>query len=731
MKKILFFFICLFILSTENTFCQKKNLTYNQVYNFAEPRLTKPLPLLKGWLDDNYFLEVKTDSSKSIFQPVLMKVSVKDGSSEVFIDYQKINKNLPNGFSIEKAINSFDYKGFLFNERRDLYYYSLNKNQFIQLTNDTLEEKNPKFSPDNKKIAYTKNNNLFVYDLDKQKETQLTFDGSNLIYNGWASWVYYEEILGRSSNYAAFWWSPKSNKICFLRFDDSPVPEFPLYRADGQHGSLEIQRYPKAGDPNPKVKLGILDLATEKIVWADFDENLDQYIAWPFWTNDGNQLTIQWMNRDQNNIKIYFVDTSTGKLKELYNEVQRTWVEWFEDLYFLKNNKGFILRTSVDGWYRLYFYDMNGNLKKKLTDGNLNALDIAYVDEQKEKVYFHGWKDNSTERHLFVVNLDGKGLKQITLTEGTHNCTISPGGKYFYDRYSNILTPPRIDLYSINGKKIRVIGDSKILLMNEYNLTKPELFSIPTEDGYKLPAVWYLPPNFDQSKKYPVIISIYGGPGYPTVRNSFPYWLEPYYLAQNGIIYFSVDHRGSGHFGKKGIDLMYRNLGKWEMHDYIEAVKWLKKKSFIDSNKIAITGGSYGGYITALALTYGADYFKYGIAEFGVMDWKLYDNVYTERYMDKPEENEEGYKNSSVLNYVKNYKGKLLIIHGTMDDNVHMQNSIQLIYELQKLNKDFELMIYPNARHGITAPLRNHSNKLKVQFWFKYLLGKELDIERN
>ncbi len=723
--------LILFVLINNYLLSQKKFLTYKQVYNFAEPRLTDPLPKLIGWLDDHHYLEVKSDSSKSIFTPVLMKINVKDFSEEIFIDYRKINKNLPAEFKIENAIASENYTGFLFNQKNDLYYYSLSNNQLLQLTNDTSEEKNPKFSPDGKKIAFTKNNNLYVFDLEKQREIQLTFDGNNLIYNGWASWVYYEEILGRASRYAAFWWSPKSDKICFLRFDDSTVPEFPLFIADGQHGRLEIQRYPKAGDPNPKVKFGIIDLNNLKTIWADFDENVDQYIAFPFWTQDGNQLTIQWMNRDQNNIIIYFVDTSTGRLKVLYNEKQNTWVEWFEDLYFLKNDKGFLLRTSVDGWYHLYHYDMNGKLKKKLTDGNLTVLDIAYVHEKNEKIYFHGWKDNSTEKHLFVVNLNGSSLKQITNIEGTHNCTISPGGNYFFDRYSNINTPTKIDLYTIDGKKIKNICDSKNPIMNQYNLAKVEIFRIPTEDGYQLPAIWYLPPDFDENKKYPVIISIYGGPGSPTVRNSFPYWLEPFYLAQKGIIYFSVDHRGSGHFGKKGIDLMHRNLGKWEMHDYIETVKWLMTKSFVDTSKIAITGGSYGGYVTALALTYGSNYFKYGIAEFGVMDWKLYDNVYTERYMDRPEKNIDGYKNSSVLNYVKNYRGNLLIIHGTMDDNVHMQNSIQLIYELQKLNKNFELMIYPNARHGITMPLRNHFVKLKTQFWFRNLLNREFDIEKD
>ncbi|MEW6701815.1 MAG: DPP IV N-terminal domain-containing protein, partial [Bacteroidota bacterium] len=576
-----------------------------------------------------------------------------------------------------------------------------------------------------------RSNNLFAYDIEKEKETQLTKDGSASIYNGWASWVYYEEILGRASQYAAFWWSPNSEQIAFLRFDDNPVPEFPIYRADGQHGELEKQRYPKAGDPNPFVKLGIANSENGKITWADFEEKADQYIAWPFWTKDSKQLTVQWMNRSQDNIIIYTIDPSTGNKKELYNEKQPQWVEFFEDLYFFDNGSGFILRSNVDGYSHLYYYDMNGKLKKRLTQGSYSVADIAYVDEKNGKVFFHSSMQKSWDKHLYVVKLDGSGLKQLTTNPGVHTCTVSPNGKYFYDRYSSSTKPPKLDLFKGDGIFIRTLADSKTAAMDEYDLAKVELFTISSGDGFDLPAVWFLPPDFDTNKKYPVLFSIYGGPETPSVRNSFPFFLEGYYLAQNGIIYISVDHRGSGHFGKKGVALMHRNLGKWEMNDYGIAAKWLKSKSFVDSTKIGISGGSYGGYIAALALTKGADYFTHGIAEFGVMDWKLYDNVYTERYMDTPAENPDGYKNSSVLNYVDKYKGKLLITHGTMDDNVHMQNTLQLVYELEKLDKDFELMLYPNARHGIGGSLRNHSTRESVQFWFKNFLERDLDINKD
>jgi dipeptidyl-peptidase-4 len=305
---------------------------------------------------------------------------------------------------------------------------------------------------------------------------------------------------------------------------------------------------------------------------------------------------------------------------------------------------------------------------------------------------------------------------------------MSSGGKFFIDRFSNIQSPAKIELYTIDGSSIRELGNQKSDTAEEYALGEVEMFTIPTEDGFELPVKWILPPDFDDSKKYPVIFNIYGGPGTADVKNSFSTFLGPQFFAQNGIISISADNRGSEHFGKKGQAMMHRYLGKWEMEDLISIVKWLRKKDFIDESKIGITGGSYGGYVTCMAMTYGADYFTHGVAEFSVTDWQLYDNVYTERYMDTPEENPDGYKSASALNYVEKYKGKMLLIHGTMDDNVHMQNTIQLVDKLQDINKDFELMLYPNERHGWGPPKYFHSARESVQFWFKHFLNKELNI---
>ncbi len=730
MKNLKTFFILLAVTAVifSDASAQKKNFTYKQVYEMGGGMrgmmgMMGRAPI--SWLDDENYLEMKSDPAKPGSRPVLMKVNAEDGKSEIFIDNSKVQ--LPEGFSIDRpALTSKDYQHYIFNSKNNLYYYSRPENSFKQLTKDDAEEKVPQLSPDGKKVAYVKKNNLYVFNIETEKETQLTNDGTNLIYNGWASWVYMEEILGRATAYSAFWWSPKSDKIAFLRFDDNPVPEFPLFRADGVHGELERQRYPKPGDPNPFVKFGIANIADGKITWADFDEKADQYIAWPTWTKD-NKLTVQWMNRGQDNIIIYWIDTNTGKKTELYNEKQKEWVEWFEDLYFFDNGSGFIIKTNVDGWDHLYYYDLKGKLIKRLTQGDWQVNNFT-VDEKNKKVYFYSPMKKSTDRYLCVVGLDGKGLKQLTTFPGSHSGSVSPNSKYYIDSYSNITTPAKTELYKIDGKLLRTLSDTKSNQYDEYAMAKPELFTIPSGDGYDLPAIWYLPADFDPNKKYSVIFNEYGGPNSGSVRNSYSPGVAQSYLAQHGIISFSVDHRGTGHFGKKGVALMHRNLGKWEMNDYAAAVRWLKSKSFIDSTKIGITGGSYGGYVTALAMTKDADYFNYGIAEYGVMDWKLYDNVYTERYMDTPAENPDGYKAGSVLTYIDKYKGKMLITHGTMDDNVHMQNTIQLITEMQKQNKDFELMLYPNFRHGVGMP---HATRERVKFWFKYLLGRELDTNKD
>jgi dipeptidyl-peptidase-4 len=661
----------------------------------------------------------------------IYKVDAETGESEIYFDYQKWNQSLPSGFLLERAADrTEDYKRFIFNSADNLYYFSTGSNELIQITDSDEVEKNPTFSPDGERIAYTSDNNLYVYDIQSGLIAQLTEDGSDYIFNGYASWVYYEEILGRTSRYKAYWWSPDSRKIAYLKFDDSPVPKFPLYRAEGSHGKLEWQRYPKSGDPNPVVSLGVFDLEENKLDWIVSNEEID-YVAWPAWTPDSKKLFYQWVNRGQDSISIYSYDLSSGEKRIIYTESQDSWVEFFEDLYMFQDNSGFIVRSDKEGWRHLYYYDPDGNLKQKITDGNWRVYDLQYVDEENKKVYFHASLDEPTEKHFYVINLDGTGLKKLTDKAGYYTASASTSGNLFYARYSNLNTPAKLKLYKGDGEFIRELGDSKSEIYDDYKIPRGELFWVETSDGVSLPVKWYLPPDFEETNKYPVIIYVYGGPGSASVYNSYPMFRSPFYYAQNNIIYLMVDHRGSAHFGKEGESRMHRNLGKWEMNDYIEVVKWLRTKPFIDSAKIGITGGSYGGYAVCMALTYGADYFTHGIAQLSVTNWHLYDNFYTERFMDKPSENREGYKFGSAMTHAANYKGKLMLVHGTMDDNVHMQNTIQLVDRLTDLNKDFDLLLYPNSRHGIGMPKRRHLSRETVEFWFKYLLDKEFESKND
>ena len=712
-----------------NAVAQSKRLTYAQVFRRGEPRLTQPLPRITGWLDDRHYLVNKRMDAEEGPGTVLLKVNAKTGRERVFLDFQEYVDALPEGFRLrEYSERTEDWRTFLFSREADLYIFSLDSREFRRLTENAAEENNPRFSPDGSTIAFTREHDLYVADEKSGVEQRLTTDGSETVYNGWASWVYYEEILGRRSRYRAFWWSPDSKMLAFLRFDDSRVPVFNITGADGVHGELEVQRYPKPGDPNPGVRLGIVHIDTGEIVWVDVEGDDDQYVAWPFWTPDSRQLFFQWMNRGQDRIILYAADPKTGEKRMIVDESQTAWVDFFTDLHFFEDGRGFILRSDRDGWSHLYTYDLDGRMIRQVTRGDWSVRNIGRVDEKNNRIFFEASPDRSVENHLYCIDLSGGDPVRLTENPGWHRCDVSQEGQYFIDDYSSIDHPTIRELWTTQPKRIRILGDSKLPLMDSYAMGKVETFTIPTDDGVDLPAVWVLPPDFDSSKKYPVIFSIYSGPGSTDARNAFG-GLRDHFFAQNGIITVAVDHRGSSHFGKRGMAMMHRNLGKWEMQDLTAAAEWLCAKPYIDAERIGITGGSYGGYTTLMALCYGKDVFTHGIAGSSVADWRLYDTVYTERYMDTPEENPEGYEFGSVLTHAAGLKGKLLITHGTMDDNVHMQNIIQLIDKLEDLNKDFALMLYPGQRHGIRGLKRNHSTRESVQFWFRHFLGRELSVE--
>ncbi|MCW3090074.1 MAG: peptidase dipeptidylpeptidase domain protein [Ferruginibacter sp.] len=706
-KKPSLFFVCtVFLLSLQ---AQKNELTDDQYFKSNYKGIVQSLPIVTKWVDDNHFILLKNGSK--------YLVDAKTGSeSEMF---ESATKQVEAG------------KAYVFTKAGDLFITKNGKE--IQLTADKEKKSNPVLSPDGNYVAFTQKNNLYTINVNTQKVNMLTSDGSDVILNGYSSWLYMEEILGRASQYRAFWWSPDSRKIAYFRTDDSKVPVFTITDSKGLHGEVENTRYPKVGDPNPSVKIGIVSPDGGNVVWTKINDQDGQYFGLPYWKPDGSSLLVQWMPRKQDQLKIYAVNPATGELNDFYTEQQKTWISLDDEgkrISFLKNGKGLILMSDKSGWKNLYYYDMNGKLITPITSGRFTVTSLEFIDEKNSLVYFCArGRENTARTDYYCVSLNGNNLKRLTFGEYNHSIIDpSPTGAYFVTTYSNAFTPAKMTLVNNKGKIIKELGDSKAPEFDEYKIAKTELIRVKSDDGlFELPMKVTWPLNMDSSKKYPVLISIYGGPDAGNCWDSWTFSGQQQWYAKEGLIQVVMDHRASGQFGKEGVNYMYHDLGHWELVDYSTMVKWLIANRHADPAKICITGFSYGGYMATLAVTKGADVFTYGMAGGPVTDWTLYDSHYTERYMGLPKDNPEGYKTGNVMNYVDKYKGMLQIVHGEIDNNVHMQNSLQLISKLEDAKKDFEMMVYPGGRHGWGGNKGLHFQNLKNQFIYKYLLEKPVN----
>ena len=607
---------------------------------------------------------------------------------------------------------------------------------------------NPTYSPDSTMIAYTRGGDLFVYGVASGKETRLTFDGSETVYNGYASWVYYEEIFGRPSRYRAFWWSPDSGTLAFYRFDDSKVPMFPIYSPFGQDGSLRRTRYPKAGEPNPEVKIGFVDVrkavaSSPIVVWADFDPSEDQYFGTPFWGADSKSFFVAREPRIQNTLDLYDVNPSNGAKKPIYHETYPTWLDWMEGMLFGKDGL-YMVRSFETGWQQIYFLSYDGSTLKRLTDGTNWKITLLRLGDDGT-VYFTARRDSKVRSALY--SCDPKG-RITALTDPSLNVSrvmFSPDGKYFAAAVSALRTPTQVWLYSTRyAPRARETGKNRyakyaykaadaagdVTDFSEWSL--PELVTIDS-DSHELPATIALPYGFDPSKKYPVHVDIYGGPDTPMVHDR---WTAPteanQWYAANGIIQVVADCRAAGHDGRSGLDEVYLHLGELETKDFVAWSDYLKSLPYVDGDKIGVEGFSFGGTMTSLLVITHPEAYHYGIAGGGVYDWALYDTHYTERFMSTPQLNPDGYAASRVISKASLYPVRypsdgsvmLKITHGTGDDNVHFQNTLQLIDALHREGAEFEFMIYPDGMHGYRGYQGQHFLEANRAFWLKYLKGE-------
>lgn len=603
---------------------------------------------------------------------------------------------------------------------------------------------NPTYSPDKRYIAYTLDGDLYTIEVATRHTHRHTTDGSKVISNGYASWVYYEEIFGRPSRYRAFWWSPDSKVIAFYRFDDSKVPMFPIYDAAGQHGTLRETRYPKAGDPNPQVRIGFVSVDGNSIVWSDFDPARDQYFGTPFWDAKGQRLIVPWMDRAQDNFILYSVNPLYGQKTSIYREHQDNWVDWPEQMLF--NAKGFYMVRDYEKWQRIYFVSYDGKQFKYASDRK-NYWGIKLLKLDDKHLFFTARGGQSSLRNdIYRASLrDGK-VERISF--GDYDFTavrISDDGRIVYATLSNCHTPPRdveikIPVFgSVSEKNAKVVFDTKGPAYDQYKIAEREIVWITTRDGIKLPASVIWPVDMDRSgnTKYPVKVDVYGGPDAQQVYDRFArVGFSTQWWAYHGVVQVVLETRSAGHLGKDGVAAVYRNLCTRELDDFIDGIKYFGALPYIDATKVGIEGYSYGGSMALLACTEAGKYFPYAVASAGVMDWKLYDSHYTERYMDRPQDNPAGYAKAAVMDRMANYKGDatnmLRLTHGTGDDNVHFQHTLQAVAKLQELNKDFEFMVYPGGMHGYRGAQQRQFEMQNYRFWYKYLLGRDLpEILKN
>ena len=756
MKKIYWLFIVIFVFSSLSQ-AQEKMLSIDDIYDPQKrvPFSGRPLAI-RGWSKDG--------KAYKVFQGgQMMRVDALSGQSSPVYDTKKFVSVLTQtqGFTLDEAnqIGQSPFQQFneaetaiLINHNKDLWIYDLAGGTVKRLTNTIKDEElEADFSPDGRMVSFVRGMNLFVVDITTGKEKQLTRDGEEKILNGYLDWVYEEELYGRG-NKRGYWWSPNSRFIAFLRTDESPVPKFVLTDDTETNQRVENTDYPQSGDPNPLVTLGIADVTKTSIIpnvtklpkigdklpptlarFGDLVKFVDtsKYKPEDFliprvtWTPDSRAIMYQAQNREQTFLDVNTAYPNDGRSTTVMTEKSQTWVEAIDNPTFLKDGSG-IWQSEQSGFRHLYRYDNNGKLVKQITSGRWEVSEFYGVDETRGLVYFSAIGENNDwiNTHIYRIRLDGSELKRLTDTNGTHRALFDPTFTHFIDSWSDASTPTQMRLFTADGRLEKVLDENKVPVLGAYKLGKTEFMKVKARDGFEMEAMRILPPDFDPSKKYPVFAYTYSGPHAPSVRNRWggTQFMWHQMLAQKGYIVWICDNRTASGKGAEATWKVYQKFGQTEVPDLEDGFNYLKSQPFVDGSRIGMWGWSYGGFMTSYFMTH-SNTLKMGIAGGLVGDWALYDSIYTERYMRTPNNNPEGYKQASVIANAANLNGKLLIIHGTIDNNVHQQNAIKFIYELQKAGKQFEFMTYPTQRHGVQrgSPQEKHLYTMMTDFVLKNL----------
>jgi dipeptidyl-peptidase-4 len=603
----------------------------------------------------------------------------------------------------------------------DIYVYSL-ADRRMQLA--TKGARTGELSPNGAMLGFERDGDMYVTTLANQQEKRLTKDASEHVYNGHYDWVY-EEEFGEAQ---AWKWSPDSRYIAYWQLNDSAEPVIQISDYSGLHQEWDKIRIPQVGDSNATVRIGVVNVATGQNTWLDTGEPGEFYIPRIYWTSRADTLAVITLNRQQNVMKLFFFDVRTGGRRQVMTETSKTWLDVY-DFYagvddmmsFPVNSREFFWLSDRDGYQHLYRYDYSGKLINQVTRGNWMATRIEGSDANRQTIYYTSTEASPLQRQLYSVRFDGTGKRRITTAEGTHRINMSPNATYFIDRYSSLKQPTQVEMWTAAGQKLRTMENNAATTtwLATHAYSPAEIFTFKTSDGARIDGSMVKPIPFDPGKRYPVIFDIYGGPGSQQVYNSFASSGWTQWLAQQGYIVVGVNNRGTNNYGSAFMKVVYKQLGKYEALDFAETARYLAKQTYVDPTRVAIVGTSYGGYSTVYTMEMYPELFPVGVANSPGTDWRLYDTIYTERYMSLLGDNLKGYVESSPVEQAAKMRGNLLLIHSMMDDNVHPQNTMQLLTALTNAGKDAELRIYPPGRHG--AAYNAQSARLIRQVTFGYL----------